>query len=233
MRIYDTIVNECANLYVKETGVNEIFKNGEIKEGLDIKRYLPFDDKLYPNGSLRFIPDNPISRYANEVYYNDTFSDTIYAVQAADKVIPKYYIDFGEKRCKYDLRHRTGEETLSYTNKNPEGAFFVGNFFESPGFVHFTFRYYNDLYSCFYSKASKTCKTGRLKNDLFAKDFYFTKNEDDVFITVIKPYQLKELAKKVKDLAGDEKAKQKLLELTANMDANENEMLLTCRIKQF
>jgi hypothetical protein len=167
------------------------------------------------------------------VYYNLVFNDTIYTVTASDVVKPKYVIDFSGQQSSFDFLHSSGEEIQAYLKSGPSGAYMVSGFFETPSFIHFAYLYNGDYYTAFYSKATRKIITGRLENDIFLKDIQFEYADGDAMLALVKPYQIKEMAKKLAELKGDPAAVQTLLKLAGSMKDIDNEIILRCNIKPF
>ncbi|PUZ21311.1 hypothetical protein DCC81_25220 [Chitinophaga parva] len=221
------ILHDCTNLYLVES-------RGKDNAKLNFtKRYFPFDERVYPNGSMRVYINHPFSHFAHTTYYTIPLGDTIYSIFNNGKLLPAYHIDFREKKSSFVFGEHNGQEVVEYLKKNPEGAYMVSNFFETANWVHFSYMYNSQQYTGLYSKQSQKVISGKIVNDIFGVNFTFFGSDQNAMIGTIKPFQVKQLAKRVSELRIAPSTGEHLVALANKLRDIDNEIIVRCKLNSF
>ena len=100
------------------------------------------------NGSINvFNPNSWFYKLNKQMYFCEKFSDTLFAM-TPDSLIPRYVFDKGVHTFPYELRADVVDPENEY--------FFTVNILESPGYLFYTFRFNQGIYTAVYDKKQKS-----------------------------------------------------------------------------
>jgi len=123
------------------------------KKGKVFSKYFPYIPK---NQSNTICNEQTIMEFNNEVYVNFLFRDTIFFLKN-NKIIPKYYVDYGKNRLPEEYRNITIHGLHNLLNKN-KYSFFQSLLGENERFILISFIQGKDFAYALYNKKTNETK---------------------------------------------------------------------------
>ena len=202
-------------------------------------RGFPITERIRDN--FCFVPQYPIRKFVDGIYYQELMSDTIWNVEA-DKYIPSYVLNFPERGELFSSAERENITDELYRQKIRLAEQFTGRYLITDRIVYFSLVGNDESrigYPLLYSKKTGDVLCGSADARLFTSrvgDLFYPQPsfifQDSAFVAVRQPQIMKEIVKSLSEEEYDKLSIQDKL-FMENLDAEDNPVLMIIKYKDF